>query len=525
MKELNLELSLIDILDDACNQYADAPCVEFNDTVYTYKQVQEESVAVARALQKAGFKKGMHAAVYSLNSATVLMLAIGIVRAGGVWIPVNPRNSEADNIEVLKKFGCQALFYQSVFQSAIDRVEQNEDNLISSICVDSLEAGSELSNWLKDAENHTLSPVNFDPADPVTLPQTGGTTGLPKGVILSHRNFAALSYAMHHMLTSNGNDPRVVLCAAPMTHVGGRIAITSMTAGAKIVVLDKVDPQRILQLIPEKKISDFFLPPTAIYALLDQPNVQDVDFSSLKMIGYGSAPMSIERLKEAINVFGPVMSGGFGQTECPMFITSFPPEDHLIDGKIAPDSRLRSVGRHSVISEVAIFDENFQPLPANERGEIVVRGPNASEGYYNAPEETAKIRHNEWHLTGDIGYMDDDGFVFIVDRKKDMIITGGFNVYSAEVEQTVSSFSGVSGVAVVGIPSDQWGEEVKAVITVSPGSEINTEELIAYAKEKLGSVKAPKSVDIVEAFPTTPLGKIDKKVLRATYWEKAGRVI
>ena len=197
------------------------------------------------------------------------------------------------------------------------------------------------------------------------------------------------------------------------------------------------------------------------------------------------------------------------------------PWEHYVDGdvngEIAPDSRLRSVGRASIISEVAIVDDDVQPLPQGERGEIAVKGGMVSEGYYQAPEETAKIRKNGWHLTGDIGYLDEDGFLFIVDRKKDMIITGGFNVYSSEVEQTVSAIPGIAGVAVIGVPDEHWGEAVVAVVQLEAGATVTADEIISDSKEKIGSVKAPKRVEFVVDFPKTPIGKIDKKAIRDQY--------
>jgi len=514
---------LIEIVDEACERYADRICLQFKGEIYTYAQVQEESIKIAEALCAAGFEKGMHAAIYSLNSAKTFITTLGIIRAGGVWIPVNPKNSPKDNIAVLGKLGCQVLFYQSLFKDALPAIEEVTGGLNLSVCLDEQEEGG-LEAWLERSPKKAID-IYRDPLDTITIPLTGGTTGLPKGVLLSDRNFQALSYAVTIDLDRGDDNIPVFLCAAPMTHVGGRIALTAFASGTRYVIKDTVDIQDILKTFEVEKITDIFLPPTAIYGLLAHPNVRSFDYSSLKSIVYGSAPMSIAQLKKAIEVFGPVMTSGFGQTECPMKITNFRPEDHFIDGKIAPDSRLRSVGRASAISVVAIVDEFAIPLPTGERGEIAVKGGCVSEGYYNDPEETAKIRKNGWHLTGDIGYMDEDGFVFIVDRKKDMIISGGFNVYSVEVESGVSSIDGVAGVAVIGVPSEKWGEEVKAIVQLAPETSLSEEQLLALCKEKMGSVKAPKSIEFMAEFPKTPLGKIDKKAIKEKYWQGEERVI
>jgi acyl-CoA synthetase (AMP-forming)/AMP-acid ligase II len=234
--------------------------------------------------------------------------------------------------------------------------------------------------------------------------------------------------------------------------------------------------------------------------------------------------MSPDKIKEAIERIGPVMTGGYGQTECPMSISYLQAEDHFIDGEIA-EHRLRSVGRATSISEVAILDDDANPLPVGERGEIGVKGGGVSEGYYQAPEETAKIRKNGWHLTGDIGYIDDEGFIYIVDRKKDMIITGGFNVYSAEVEHSLMTVPGVKVAIVVGTPSEKWGEEVTAFVQVEPNSDVTASSIIDQCKALIGSVKAPKNVYFVDDFPRTPIGKIDKKKIRDENWQGSNRTI
>jgi acyl-CoA synthetase (AMP-forming)/AMP-acid ligase II len=317
----------------------------------------------------------------------------------------------------------------------------------------------------------------------------------------------------------------VNLAAAPMTHVGGRILFTVMYRGGTSVVLDGVDPEQIFDTIEQYGVTDLFLPPTAIYTLLDHPRVQTTDFSSLRSVAYGSAPMSIEKLKQALQTFGPVMVGGLGQTEAPMLISRLTSEDHFVDGAIAPDQRLRSVGRATPASEIAIMAEDGSLLPSGELGEIVVKGDFVSEGYFRNPAATAEVRRDGWHLTGDIGYLDEDGFLFIVDRKKDMIITGGFNVYSAEVERVISAIPGVRDCVVIGVPDEKWGEAVKAVVQPDNGKTLEAARIIAECRERLGPVKAPKSVDFVSDLPRNANAKVSKKEVRERYWADTGRRI
>jgi acyl-CoA synthetase (AMP-forming)/AMP-acid ligase II len=508
--------SFCDILDASLRQFSGKPCLSFGHSELSYREVDEASARVANALHKAGFAPGMKAAVYSFNSDQAFIATLGIVRAGGIWLPVNPRNSEADNIAILTRIGCDAVFHQHGFAAAADGIGQSCPELRVSVELDAAPHSDRpcLGLWA-ESESAVAPKLQLAGLDLLSIPTTGATTGQPKGVMLSHRNFCAIDFAMR---TSYLRPGTVMLCAAPMTHAAGRLAMTSLSSGTHLVVLEKADPQLILQTIEDQGVTDLFLPPTAVYALLDQPNLKDYNLSSLRSLSYGSAPMSPGRLREALQSLGPVMRGGYGQTECPSFISALLPEDHFIDGKIAPDTRLRSVGRATCISELAILDESGLVLSAGARGEIAVKGGNVCEGYYDNPQETAGIRLNGWHLTGDIGYLDKEGFLFIVDRKKDMIISGGFNVYSAEVEQALMTLPGVSEVAVFGVPSEKWGEEVKALVLPVPGADLDAVELIAACKLMLGGVKAPKSIDFVDSFPFTAIGKIDKKSLRAAYW-------
>ncbi len=514
--------SLLPTLTEAFDRFAADECVCFKEERFTYREVGDLSARIANRLIGQGFRPGMKGAVYSLNSAWTFIATLGIVRAGGTWIPINPRNSEQDNVAILEKFGSDVVFFQAAFGRPVGEFVTDETLVV---CLDGTPHNyPDVRAWIEKAPD-SAPVVDVEPTDLVTIPLTGGTTGLPKGVMLSHRNFCALEYGTRSM--NEGRRP-VVLCAAPMTHVGGRIAICGLSSGSRFVILEAVDPQVVLNTVQAEGITDFFLPPTGIYALLDQPNLEEFDLSSLVSVSYGSAPMSTARLKEALTRIGPVMRGGFGQTECPMFIARLQPEEHFVGndvrGEVA-EGRLRSVGRATVISELGIVDEAGRELPSGERGEIAVKGPMVSEGYYRDPEETAKIRVNGWHLTGDIGYLDEEGYLYVVDRKKDMIITGGFNVYSSEVEHALMTIPGVQLAVVFGVPDEKWGEAVAAQVILAPGASLTELELMAAAREAIGGVKAPKRIEFVDDFPRTPVGKIDKKVLREAAWSASGRQI
>jgi acyl-CoA synthetase (AMP-forming)/AMP-acid ligase II len=342
----------------------------------------------------------------------------------------------------------------------------------------------------------------------------------------THRSYQAAF--MHVMFACHYPDSQrpVNMAAAPMTHTTGLLSMPATARGGAVVVLSKPDPALMLGAIAKHRVTELFLPPTVIYRLLDIPDLgSKVDFSSLKYLMYGAAPMSVEKLKLAIQVIGPVLMGGYGQTEAPGSIAYLTPDEHLVAGAVAPDERLSSVGRPNPMVHVEIMDDQNRILPQGETGEICVKGDLVMKGYYKAPEKTAETIVNGWLHTGDMGHIDAEGCLHITDRKKDMIISGGFNVYPVQVEQVLWSHPAVQDCAVIGVPDPKWGEAVKAVVELNQGMSVSAEELIALCKDKLGSVMTPKTVDFVAQLPRSPAGKVLKKDLRAAYWQNADRQI
>ena len=397
------------------------------------------------------------------------------------------------------------------------------------ICVDGdapeVAGAIALASWIKDQPT-TRPNVPVDMDDMVMLSATGGTTGMPKGVMNTHRSLQ--TFCAHYTISCHylAAEKIVNLAAAPMTHTAGILSLPATARGGTVVVVTKPDPAILLAAIPKYKVTEFFLPPTVIYRLLDIPDLKTkVDFSSLKYFMYGAAPMSVEKLKQAIDVIGPCMMGGYGQTEAPAAISYLPPDEHFVDGKVASDARLSSVGRPNPLISVEIMNEANIILAQGETGEICVRGDLVMKGYYKAPDKTAETIIDGWLHTGDVGHIDGEGYLHITDRKKDMIISGGFNVYPSEVEQVLWSHPAVQDCAVIGVPDEKWGEAVKAVVELNKGQSATAEELIALCKEKLGSVKAPKSIDFIEALPRSPVGKVLKKDLRQQYWTSSDRKI
>jgi acyl-CoA synthetase (AMP-forming)/AMP-acid ligase II len=284
-----------------------------------------------------------------------------------------------------------------------------------------------------------------------------------------------------------------------------------------------VSPEGILEAIQGHKVTHLFLPPTVLYMMLALENVKDYDCSSLQHFIVGAAPTSLEKLKEAVKVFGPVMTEAYGQVEAPAAVCMKAPWDYLDAAGNTNDARLKGIGRPGAFNQVAILDDDGNEVARGDAGEICLKGRLVTLGYYKNEEATREARLFGWHHTGDVGVMDEDGYITIVDRKKDMIITGGFNVYPNEVEQVLTEHPAVQEAAVIGIPDEKWGEAVKACVQLKPGQQVSGEELIAIVKDKLGSVKSPKTVDILDDLPRSAVGKVLKTELRKPYWEDQRR--
>jgi fatty-acyl-CoA synthase len=345
----------------------------------------------------------------------------------------------------------------------------------------------------------------------VGLGYSGGTTGKPKGIMHSARTGGA----MLDILLKEWEWPNEIrqLVCSPLSHGGGAVFMPTMIKRGSMVVLPGFEPTAVLEAIEKHRITCMLLVPTMIYALLDHPRLKEYDLSSLEIIYYGASSISPSRLKEGIEALGPIFFQFYGQAEAPMSVTTMRRAEHDPDDL----NRLASCGRPVPWVRVALMDENTQPVPDGEPGEICVQGPLMMSGYLNKPEATAEAFAGGWLHTGDVAIRDPDGFLRIVDRKKDMIVTGGFNVFPREVEDVLSSHPAVAAAAVIGVPNDKWGEAVKAIVVLRAGAEVSDAELIALVREKKGAVQAPKSVVFVDKIPISGLGKPDKKALRAQY--------
>jgi fatty-acyl-CoA synthase len=505
-------MSLVGYLDKGASLGPDAPCLTMGERSLSYAEVQDFSFRVAGALARSGVRPGESVAILSANHPESFACVFGIARAGAVWCPVNPRNEAEENRELLELFDCTTLLYQAAFAPLVAKIRDRLPQLTTVVCLDQGTAQDpSLPEWL---DHVVLAEDDVEPSDDVSmLVGTGGTTGRPKGVRLTGRNVETMSALTLMSYPFEGRP--VYLALAPLTHAAGVLCFPVMALGGEIVVMPAPDLGEFLTLIERHRVTHTFLPPTLIYMLLAHPALETTDLSSLQCLWYGAAPISTDRLAEAITRIGPVMGQLFGQSEAPMMVSTLAPADHLrADGSIARE-RLSSAGRPTPLVTVGIMSEDGELLPTGERGEVVVRGSLVMAGYHKDPDATAEATRFGWHHTGDIGYLDEENFLYLVDRAKDMIISGGFNVYSAEVERALMAHPGVQDCAVIGLPDEKWGERVVAVLQALPGVELDAAEVQTFVKERIGSVKAPKQVEVWADLPRSKIGKVLKPDIRA----------
>jgi fatty-acyl-CoA synthase len=505
-------MRLIDYLDKGAMLGEDSPCLTMGAVDLSYGEVQRISHHVARGLQRSGISPGDKVAVLSSNNAHAFACVFGISRAAAVWCPVNPRNEASENRFILDAFDCAALIFHSAYAPMVEQMRAGLPKVRVFVCIDqSCSFAPSLAQWLEGASQADIDVQAID--DLAMIAGTGGTTGIPKGVMLSGRNLETMSALTLMGYPFEGRPSYLAL--APLTHAAGVLCLPVMALGGRVVIMPKPDLGEFLALIERHRITHTFLPPTLIYMLLEHPQLAQTRRDSLQCFWYGAAPISAARLQEALVKIGPVMAQLFGQTEAPMMISMMAPREHFnSDGSVA-NERLSSAGRPGPLVQVATMDSQGALQTRGQTGEIVIRSSLVMMGYYKDVAATDEARRFGWHHTGDIGRIDADGFLYIVDRAKDMIITGGFNVYSIEVEQALMQHADVQDCAVIGLPDDKWGEKVVAVLQLHAGRSVQAADIAAFVKARIGSVKTPKMVEIWPDLPRSKVGKVMKKEIRA----------
>ncbi len=495
-------------------------------TEQTFAEVKALTEQIAAAMTKHGFKNQESVALYAPNSAMLMVVLLAMWRANGKWVPVNTRNAIDANAAYLNYVRCEWLFYHSSLADEVAALRALCPKLTKVVCIDKAHGDAPaLADFTKgvSAADFVEPPVDAfgNMHELVGVFPTGGTTGPSKGANVTNLGWGTMIETAADAMGGRTDVP-VALVSAPITHAAGPIALSTLSLGATQVILPGFDAERVLRTIAERKVTHMYLPPTALYQLLASPEIGAHDYSSLKIFILVGSPCSPEKLRVAVDTFGPCMCQSYGQVECPMIATWLPPEDVAAAAHGDRPERLASCGKPTRSIKVAVMDDDGTLMPIGESGEIVVRGVLVSDSYFEMPEATAEIRKFGWHHTGDVAKFDAEGYLYIVDRKKDMVVSGGFNVFTTEVEAAITELPQVRECAVIGIPHDKWGEQVHAIVV---GDGLSEAEIIAHAKTKLGGVKAPKSVAFVDTIPRTAAGKMDKKALRIPYWGENARMV
>ena len=488
----------------------------------SYAQLNSKANRVANALLEDGFGPGARVAYLALNTDRFFVLWQGASRAGIILVPVNFRLSPAEMIYILQHSKAEAVFFGKEFAELMPALSANSDiKHFYSIDDDpgAKEAGHLLwSDWLSGKPDS-------DPHGEVSEQHTAiqyyssGTTGHPKGVECSHHGMMAHSDTW---LKENGNwnDSERSLVPMPLFHVAGAAyGNAAHSVGACNVILPIPDPGQILQAIQAHGITRVCLVPAVIQAMLAHPQCEQTDFSSLRRVLYGASPMPASLARAAREVLGDCLQQTYGATETGGGFTSLTPEDHH------DEELLRSCGKPMAYTEVRVVDRDGQDCAPEEVGEIIVRSTSLMKQYWNAEDATREVLRDGWYYTADMGYFNQEGYLFIHDRKHDMIITGAENVYPAEIENVLLEHPGVMDAGVFGVPCDQWGESVKAAVIPAPGESPGEEELIAFCTERTARFKCPSSIDFVSELPRNATGKILKKELRKPYWEDRERLV
>ncbi len=493
----------------------------FEDTSVSFAEMDVRANQVANALLKLGLEPGDRVGYLAKNTSDYYEILFGAAKARGVMTGVNTRLAAPELQFILSDARTKVLFVGKDFYDVIDEIKDELPDLVRIITLDGdREDWDFYSSW-RNAQANTAPDTTPVADDDVIQLYTSGTTGLPKGVCLSNANYNFYLQQSARLEWASYDAGDAVMNAMPLFHVAGvNIGVLGMAQGAKTVILREIDPTVILDLISTQKIAHAFWVPAVILMLTQQPNVRDVDWSSLKQVFYGASPIAESLLVEATEIMDARFTQLYGLTETIGAGTFLPPEAHD-----PAWGKLRSCGVPWPGSIVHCIGDDGKPVPTGEVGEIVIKAGYVMKGYWNRPEATEEAVQNGFFRTGDAGYFDEDGFLYIHDRIKDMIVSGGENVYPAEVENAIFAHPDVADVAVIGVPDDKWGEAVKAIIVPKPDKNPSPESVINWAKERIAAYKCPKTVDFAKELPRNPSGKILRKDLRAPFWEGQDRKV
>jgi fatty-acyl-CoA synthase len=503
------------VIVEALTRYPRREAFVAGDRRLTYAQCSELVGRLMSAYAARGIGLGSSVVMLSPNRPESWLASAAAYLLGATFTGLQSLGTTEDHVFICDDAEASLLVVDETYADRAEAIRADASTLKHAITVGADGSSDELTGV-------PAMPLSSGPAvdeDVAWLQYTGGTTGRPKGVMLPHR--ALVAQALSYLASCGIPEQPRYLAASPITHAAVLPLLPTLTRGGTVITLPAFDPERWLRTVQAERINLALTVPTMLHAILDQARPEAFDLSSLETIIYGAAPMSPTRLLEARERIGPVLHQIYGQTENVGTATTLRRDEH---DPANPD-RLGSCGRAVLGAHVAVLDEDGNELPEGEIGEIGVRSRTTMLGYRNLPEQTAAVLKDGWLRSGDMARRDDEGFFYIVDRKNDMIISGGFNIYAREVEDVLATHPAVADSAVIGIPDDKWGEAVHAIIVMRAGRSIDQTELGAFVKDRKGSLYAPKSVEVVDTLPVTTVGKVDKKALRAPYWSTQDRQV
>jgi len=520
-------ITCADLYDRSVAAFRQNTAILFNDEKYTYDDLQKNAYSLAHALDKMGLKKGDRVAFLMANCPEYIYCEYALGKLGIVRVPLAVLLSSKDHIYMMNQAECKALIYHERLAGRVKEMIPSLETVQKFICVaknaSDVADGHEHLQTLIAQNPPEVPPVALECTDLVSIYYTGGTTGLPKGVMMDHNTW--IGTFISEMLHLGLDWDEVFAFATPLTHAGGCLILPVLIKRGTCEIQDHFDPKLFLERVEKAKVTSTFIVPTMIYVLLDHPDLKTYDLSSLRNIIYGASAIAPARLKQAVDTLGPIFTQLFGQTESPMMISALSRQEHVIADE---ERRMRiytSCGRPVMTADVRIIGEDGKEVPRGQSGDIVCRTINMMTGYLKNPEQTAETIRDGWLWTGDVGKFDEEGYLYIVDRSKDMIVSGGFNIFPREIEDVLHEHPAVKNVAVIGVPHEKWGELVKAIVVLHEGRTATEEELIGFVKERKGSLVAPKSVEFWDEIPLTNLGKLDKKKIREPFWKGQDRKV
>jgi long-chain acyl-CoA synthetase len=518
-------MSIIDGLKRAIGSNPDKPSVVCGEIRLNFVQLGERVNRLSSALARLGIQKSDRVAVLSLNCHRFLELYYSIPQLGAVVVPINFRIPPQEMKYIIEHSGARAVAVEPTFLPQLEEVRSElsfVDHFIA--MTDQPQSGYLVYEELLESGSANFAAPVVEGHELLALFYTSGTTGEPKGVMLTHRNLESNIEHSDPVYESSADD--IYLHAAPMFHLADGAAVFSNTGrGSTQIFIPRFEPTAVLQAIAAEKVTSVILVPTMINFLLQQADIDSYDLSSLRLIIYGASPIAPDLLRRAMQKFQCRFAQGYGLTEASPLLTVLNADDHIVEDETFV-KRLASCGKPVPGVEVRVINERGAEVAPGEVGEIVARGENIMAGYWRRPEDTQLAIRDGWLYTGDLATVDKDGYLYLVDRRKDMIVTGGENVFSTEVEAALYAHPHIKEAAVIPIPDSNWGEAVHACVTLVDGSRVSSDELIEFCRSRLANYKLPRSIEFLEGeLPKGGTGKILKKQLRDKYWQGRTRRI